>query len=201
MTHSSRALNSLAFNPAPLSRSRMLSGGIFSNRYAVDHRSPSARRKFAALRFALLADLFLALLAIPLGAQTVEKPVNAGHSMQAYDPGREISIEGTVQEVVSHRIPGSPVGLHVIVSGPDGSLDVHLGPYVSKTLAESLKFGASIGIVGSMMQVNGRDYLLARQINFNGQTVSIRAESGVLVRKVSRDRQTSTESTDNGGAR
>jgi hypothetical protein len=201
MNESTRAINRLAFEPAALSGLRTLNERIRNNKYAEDHPSRFARRKFFALRFALLSALFLAILAYPLAAQTAEKPVNSEPWTQAYDASHEISIEGTVQEVVAHRIPGSPVGLHVIVNAPQGPLDVHLGPYMSKAIAESLQFGTSIGIVGSMMQVNGRDYLLARQINLNGQTVTLRAESGVLLRKVNRDWQTSTGSPVNGGVR
>ena len=203
MTHATRALNALTFNLAALSRFGMLNKRIRNNKRAADNRSRFVGRRCAALRFALIASLFVAVaavVAIPLGAQTAAKPVNPRPWMQAYDPAHEISIEGTVQEVVSHRIPGSPIGLHVIVSAAQGPLDVHLGPYMSKATVESLKSGTPIGIIGAMMQVNGRDYLLARQINFNGQSVTVRAESGVLVRTVNRTWQASSESANNGGA-
>jgi len=148
----------------------------------------------------LLSGLLVAIMAVPLGAQTAEKPASPRPWMQAYDPAHEISVEGTVQEVVSHRIPGSPVGLHVLVNASQGTLDVDLGPYMSKAIAESLKFGTPVGIVGAMLQVNGRDYLLARQIIFDGRTVMVRAESGVLVRTVSRA-WASSGFENNGGAR
>jgi len=131
----------------------------------------------------LLAGLLFAILTVPLGAQTAREN-SAGHPwLQEYNKASEITVDATVQEVVTHHIPRSPAGLHLIVSSSQGVFDAHLGPYMSKATIKSLHAGAPLQIVGAVETINGRSYLVAREVTFEGHTVIIRDERGLLLRQ------------------
>lgn len=99
----------------------------------------------------------------------------------SYDKAHEITMNGTVQEVVTKRTAGSPVGMHLLVTGPEGLVDAHVGPYLTKEVQEALHMGLPLQIVGAKVEVHGKQYLLARQLIFGGRTVAVRNENGFLV--------------------
>lgn len=135
-------------------------------------------------RTRLFAGAFLALLfaffTIPLTSQTAPAS-RPGHSFGAiYDSAREITINGTIQEVVTHDVSGSPAGLHLLVAGSQGVVDAHLGPFVSNETKGALASGSPVRIVGAMTEVRGKQYLLARELTVAGRTVTIRNRRGSL---------------------
>jgi hypothetical protein len=140
----------------------------------------------ASLASGLLIGLMLSLFAIRLCAQA--KPESgAGQAFgmigfgPAYDAEHEITLGGSIQEIVTRRESGIPAGVHVLVSGSRGVVDVHLGPLVSAETKAALRVGAPVEIVGAMMLLKGKNYLLARQITVDGRTIRIRSERGLLV--------------------
>jgi hypothetical protein len=141
------------------------------------------RCRFRTSLFALalpLAGLLFAMLAVPAGAQaTHESPTR---SPLGYDKAREITVDGTIQSVVTQRVPESPFGLHVILESSQGTFDTHLGPYLTKETQEALHIGTPIQIVGALQKVHGRSYLLAREMNLGGSIITIRNQNGLLAR-------------------
>jgi hypothetical protein len=130
----------------------------------------------------LLTSLLFAIVPIQPTAQTaadsrVQRPLSFG-----YDKAHEITVNGTVQEVVTKRTAGSPVGMHLLVAGPEGVVDAHVGPYMTKDTQEALHAGLPVQIVGAMEEAHGKHYLLARQLIFGGRTVTVRNENGFLAR-------------------
>jgi hypothetical protein len=119
----------------------------------------------------------LAILTLPLCAQPA---ATSAHQFVAYDKTHEITVNGTVQEVVTKPGKGSPTGLHVIVTSSQGTFDTHLGPYVTKQNREALKTGLPIQIVGAIEKVRSKQYLLARQVIFSGRTITVRGTNGFL---------------------
>jgi len=153
--------------------------------------------KFTRLIARLLAGLLFAILAVPLGAQPPAR---------GYDKAHEITLNGIVSELVTNSASGSPAGLHVFVNGPEGTVDAHLGPYMTKQTQEALKAGTPVQIVGAFEKVHGKQYLLARQLIFEGRMVTVRNLSGFLkqgqTERASRRRGAGAFRTDgNGGAR
>jgi len=130
----------------------------------------------------LLAGLLLAILAVPLGAQLAPEPRATRAVGPVYDAAHEITLNGTIQEVVTKRVAGSPVGMHLLVAGPEGVVDAHVGPYLTKDTQEALHAGLPVQIVGAVEQLHGKSILLARQLIFGGRTVTVRNENGFLVR-------------------
>ena len=150
---------------------------------------------------ALLASL--AILAMPLAAPaadnaTVRYPLG-------YDKAHEITLTGTIQEVVSRPATGVPAGLHVLVAGPQGTVDAHLGPYLPHDTQEALQVGVPVQIVGAMETLKGKNYLLARQVIFSGRLVTVRSANGFLLQAqpsgIAHHLAVATKTEVNGGAR
>lgn len=146
--------------------------------------------------------LLLATLAVPLSAQVASQskiPARFG-----YDKAHEITLDGTIQAVVSRTAPGVPPGLHLMVAGTRGAVDAHLGPYLSKEVKAALRSGAPVQIIGATARVDGKSYLLARQVIVDGRTITVRSANGFLGLGPGRARSR-TENTSrielNGGAR
>jgi len=135
--------------------------------------------------------LMFAVLAVPLGAQPADS--RGQTSIFAYDKVHEIMLNGTVQEIVTVPAKGSPAGLHVLVSGPSGTVDAHLGPYVTKEIKQALKTGTPVEIVGAIEKVQGNEYLLARQLTFRGRQITLRSTDGLLLRMQNRSGHRGTE--------
>ncbi len=129
----------------------------------------------------LLASLLLAISVVPAASQVVaESHVGRGFG-PVYDPAHEIILSGTIQEVVTEHVAGSPAGMHLLVTGPAGVVDAHVGPFLSKETKESLQAGMPVRIVGVMSSVEGKSYLLARVITVGSSTVIVRTEHGLLL--------------------
>lgn len=133
----------------------------------------------------LLTGLLFAVLAVQLGAQTAPDS-HAGLGFgPAYDAAHETIFNGTIQEVVVTRVPGSPAGTHLLVAGPQGVVDTSVGPFLSKETKETLQTGAPVRIVGATLSLNGKEYCAARELTVSGRTVTVRNEHGLLVHEIS----------------
>jgi hypothetical protein len=135
----------------------------------------------------LLTGLLFAILAVPLGAAPLsaqpspETRVGRGFG-PVYDAAHEITLNGTIQEVVLRHVVGSPAGMHLMVAGPQGMVDTHLGPFLSKETKEALRAGTPVEMVGAMTTLRGKEYFLARVLTVGSRTVKVRGASGVLLR-------------------
>lgn len=121
----------------------------------------------------------LLILTASLSAQVAASPRHL--PVQGYDRTHEITLNGTIHSVITHSEPGSPVGLHLLVAGKNGTTDAHLGPYLSEQTREALRAGTPVQIIGSMETVHGKSYLLARQVIFSGRLVTVRSMNGFLM--------------------
>jgi len=98
----------------------------------------------------------------------------------------EITVAGIIKQVPSEHIFGSPAGLHMVVSSALGILDVSVGPHLTDDVRQTLSTGQQIQVVGVVRAINGRNYLLARQLVLADRQVTIRNENGFLVHPQSR---------------
>ncbi len=146
--------------------------------------SRSCPMKHTLMIAGLLIGLLFAILAVPLGAATA--PVSrARHGIGPayYNAAHETTLIGTIKEVVSKRVIGSPVGIHLMVAGPQGVVDTHVGPFLSKRTVETLKAGAPVRIVGATVSRHGKELFLARLLTVGGRTVTVRTPHGIIVRE------------------
>lgn len=152
----------------------------------------------------LLIGLLFAISSVSLDAQVASES-RAGHGFgPAYDAAQETTLIGTIQELVIKNEVGSPAGVHLLVAGPQGVVDVHVGPFLSKSTKDVLQAGAPLQIVGATMQWHEKQYLLARELTVGSRTITVRKARGFLVSPdgdhVARAR-TAAKGQDNGGAR
>jgi hypothetical protein len=150
----------------------------------------------------LLTGLICAVLAIPLSAQaTTESHAGRGFG-PAYDAAHESTLMGTVQEVVTKHVAGSPAGMHLLVTGPEGVVDVHVGPFLTMETQKALHTGTPVQIVGANMRLHGKRYFLARELGIGGRTITIRSTRGFLVYPhPDRVVRTHAKAEENGGTR
>jgi hypothetical protein len=131
----------------------------------------------------LLAGLLFAtvIIIVPLGAHAASV-THPGHGFgPAYDATHEITLEGTIQQVVTKHTLGSPVGMHLMVSGPNGLVDAHVGAFLSKETKAALVAGMPVKIVGAKAMLHGKSYLLARELTVGENTVTIRSAHGLII--------------------
>jgi hypothetical protein len=103
-----------------------------------------------------------------------------GWNRASSSPG-EITMLGTVRQVVSEHVAGSPAGVHVLIDGPLGSFDASLGSSLTGDVMQALSDGGAVQIIGAVRSVNGKDYLMARQLKVGDHVVTIRNSNGFLV--------------------
>ncbi|MGA8866900.1 MAG: hypothetical protein WB510_08020 [Candidatus Sulfotelmatobacter sp.] len=129
----------------------------------------------------LLTGLLFAILAVPLGAATAPKTRPGQGFGPVYDAAHETTLNGTIQEVVTKHTPGSPAGMHLLVAGPQGVVDTHVGAFLSKQTRAALRVGMPVQIVGAMAPIHGKQYFLAREMTVGGHMVTIRNTRGAPV--------------------
>ena len=122
----------------------------------------------------------MACLAAQVTAATESQPARG--VVGQYDAAHEITINGTVQSVITKRTVGSPAGMHLMISGTNGLVDAHVGPFLTKSMQQAVHFGLPVQVTGSMVTVRGKQMLLVRQMVYGGQTVTVRSAHGMLYR-------------------
>jgi hypothetical protein len=106
----------------------------------------------------------------------------------------EITLTGTIQQVVSDPAPRQPQGVHLIVASPQGLFDVSAGPYLAKDVKDSLSSGQPVQVTGVLRTFNGQRYLLVREMNVAGRQVTVRNQHGFPVHAQSSGATRSTRS-------
>ena len=131
----------------------------------------------------MLSRLLLGLLlgTIPLAAQTADESRLGRGFGAVYDAARETTVNGTIQQVVTQYVPGSSTGMHLLVSGSYGLVDVHMGPLVSRQTIQALRTGKAVQIWGAVSLLHGQSYFLARQLKVDGHTFTLRTPTGLPV--------------------
>lgn len=94
----------------------------------------------------------------------------------------EVTVAGTIQQVVSDPAAGRPSGIHLLVTSPQGVFDAAVGPFLASDVKDSLSSGQPVKVTGAMRTFNGQQFLLVREMNIAGRQVTIRNPHGFLVR-------------------
>ncbi len=128
-----------------------------------------------------LPGVLLAFFALPVCAQPVDETHPAPSRMITYDSAHEVTINGTVKTVLTKHVAGSPAGMHLLVTGAQGTVDAHVGPFIPKNIRQALHMGLPLEVVGAMTTVRGKQFLLVRQLIYGGQTITVRNSRGFLL--------------------
>jgi hypothetical protein len=147
----------------------------------------------------LLATLAISLLAAPLYANESVAPKRTVIAPR-YDMTKEVTLTGTVENVVRKPAPGTIMGAHLMVATAQGTVDAHIGNLVfAGKHPSSFASGQSVKLVGIMTEINHQNVLLVRTIQTGSSTIAVRNERGFLVLPGPSARLAGVSST--GGAR
>jgi hypothetical protein len=126
--------------------------------------------------------LFLSFVMVVLafGITSAQMGPRSGRNMPIYNVASEVTFSGSVQEVQEFTGPRGFTGTRVILKTDAGPIQVHVGP---KTYISSQQFsfarGDQVEVVGSEVNMNGSDVVLAREIKKGGKTLVLRNIQGV----------------------
>ena len=103
-----------------------------------------------------------------------------GTGTRVYDPKTETSLTGVIQEVKEVPGPGYNTGTHLLVKTATDVIEVHVGPtwYLKQQKCEFVK-DAQVEIIGSKVNFQGKDVIIARQIKEDGKTWTLRDAQGI----------------------
>jgi hypothetical protein len=154
------------------------------------------------VRLCLFTVLFVALPAV-LSAANESAPPKRVPRPPLYDVAKEVTLEGTVENLITKPAPGKMLGGHLMVSTASGSVDGQIGEFV---LHGSHPFTATPGekvkITGVMVTIHGQQGFLVRTIETPERTVVVRDAHGFFIvpgtRPVTRN---SSPISSEGGAR
>jgi hypothetical protein len=92
-----------------------------------------------------------------------------------YDPSTETTLKGTVQEVTQ----GPAGGTHLVVKVGEETKQIVLGP-PAFLASRGFAFAKddTIAATGSKVTVNGKEYIIAREIVKDGKTLTLRDKAG-----------------------
>jgi DNA/RNA endonuclease YhcR with UshA esterase domain len=134
-------------------------------------------RRLLALAFAVA----LTLLAPLVQAQKAAEQSSSDQGPK-YDMKQEVTVKGTVEEVKEVPNPKGQIGIYLMVKSGEQVLEVRLCPNsFLKEFEVVFHKGDQLTITGSKVQVNEKDVILAREIEFGNNKVVLRDPQGVPV--------------------
>jgi len=97
-----------------------------------------------------------------------------------YNLKTEINFEGTIAKVREVPEGESYAGVHISIAAKGETFDIFVGPtkflkFLGVNLREGEKF---VGVIGSLVQFNGVDLILAREVRVEHTFISLRDEKG-----------------------
>jgi hypothetical protein len=134
----------------------------------------------------LLTGLLFATLAVPLGAQTA-RPSHLSH--QFYEISKEVTLSGTVSNVLAKAAPGTLPGPHLLLATTSGRIDASLGRFALQGKNPlSVAPGKEVEVTGVMKTIRNQDVFVARVVKVNGKAYQLRNQHGVPISPLSRER-------------
>ena len=140
----------------------------------------------------------LVLLSMPAFsvAQTKQPGVQPTFSSTELNtPARDVTMTGTVQELITSHASGTPGGIQLVVDGPQGSFTASLGPKLSSEVRQRLSQGSPVQVSVIQQTINGKANLLVRKLTVSGNQIIIRNENGFLVHASSQRSRASANTT------
>ncbi len=129
----------------------------------------------------LLAVLLLSSSAAPLSADESVAKKRVAHPSR-YDATKEVTLEGTVESLVTKPVPGKMLGGHLMVSTSKGTVDGQIGGFVLRgSHAFTANPGEKVKITGVMTEFHGQQAFLVRSIQTPDRTVVVRDAHGFFV--------------------
>jgi len=131
----------------------------------------------------LLAAIGALAITIPSYAQTQTRRTSTP-AAPVYEKSKEITVDGTVESMVTNPAAGSLMGAHVMVATPSEEVDGHVGIYATRgSNPMTLTPGERVQMVGVMTTMaSGNRLFLVRTIQAGSHLYTIRNAHGFLIR-------------------
>jgi hypothetical protein len=152
------------------------------------NRKRSQRRGFTSAFYLLLLCMLTHSLALIAEQTRVQSPSTQFGPTALDKPAQDITVSGTVQQLIKTHVPGAPAGVQLLIASPQGAVTASLGSNLSRTVLQSISKGAAIQISGGMQTINGKEYLLARNLTIGSNQIIVRNEHGFLTHHPTRSR-------------
>jgi len=123
-------------------------------------------------RIAFILLLLLATASYSFGQASQGMP-------HRYDPTTEVTVTGTVEDVLHPTSPNGMAGTHVNLKTDSGVMDVHVGPeaFISKQ-GFTIEKGDTLTVIGSKQLIGGKDALIAREVKKGDKVLTLRDANG-----------------------
>ena len=97
-----------------------------------------------------------------------------------YDASTQVEVEGTIDEIQTKSpLMGMSIGIHLIQKTGSRRTEVHLGPsWYLQNQEPMLAKGDAIKVLGSKVQIDNRQVIIARRITKGTQILELRDQSG-----------------------
>ncbi len=125
-------------------------------------------------------QLALALLACLTAASLASQAPKPDPKAPKYDVATEVTVKGVVEDVKDYECPISgTMGSHVILKTDTGPVEIHIAATkFMKDYSFIIKPGDKITIVGSKVQFDGKDVIIARTLDREDITMTFRDKNG-----------------------
>ena len=118
----------------------------------------------------------------PMASQPDARPgTERAGTAPRYDPDTVTTLRGTASGVTVVPARGGRMGgVHITLSSEGQAMDVHLGPsWFLDREGVSVSKGDAVEVNGSVIDLNGETFLIARELKTGKQVVTLRDERGV----------------------
>lgn len=118
----------------------------------------------------------------PMASQPEARPATERTgTAPVYDPDTVTTLRGTASGVTVVPARGGRMGgVHITLSSEGQAMDVHLGPsWFLDREGVSVSKGDAVEVDGSVIDLNGETFLIARELRTGNKVVKLRDELGV----------------------
>jgi NADH dehydrogenase FAD-containing subunit len=119
----------------------------------------------------------------PVSAQTAAAAGSTA-ALQHWNSANEISVTGTIHEVVNGSTSGLPPGVNLLLDDSQSFQYASLGSQLNSSTKSTLAAGQSIKLKGIVTNVNGQNLLVVRELTIGQQTTQIRNTKGMMSPRV-----------------
>ena len=121
----------------------------------------------------ILLPLLLAVASYSFGQASQGMP-------HRYDPATEVTVTGSVEEVLHPNGPNGMIGTHVTLKTDSGVMDIHIGPemYISKQ-GFTIQRGDTLSVIGSKQIIGGKEALIAKEVKKGDKVLTLRDANGI----------------------
>ncbi len=139
--------------------------------------------KTSAWKLIAPASLLLLICGVTPSTAQAQNSTSTGQfaPLQVEPTNNEITVAGTIQQVISTSTPD----LRVSLLTPQGIFTTDFGPSLAKDIKPVLTTGQQLQVTGAIQTINGQTVLFARLLTVNDRLVIVRNEHGFPVHTTS----------------